>query len=68
MSRKNTKMSEQANAARAAYYRKWRKKNPEKQKEYNRRYWEKKARELAAAESEDFPVDPPVQEQSSITE
>ena len=68
MSRKNTKMSEQANAARAAYYRKWRKKNPEKQKEYNRRYWEKKARELAAG-SEDFPADPPVQEeQSSITE
>lgn len=32
-----------ANAKRAEYYREWRKKNPEKTKEYIRRYWEKKA-------------------------
>ena len=37
--------------ARAQYAREWRKKNPEKIKEYNRRYWERKAAEHAAAQS-----------------
>lgn len=32
-------------AARAAYARDWRKRNPEKQREIQNRYWEKKARE-----------------------
>ena len=37
-------MSEQAIAARREYQRKWRKANPEKVREKNRRYWEKQAK------------------------
>lgn len=37
-------MTDKARAARAAYMREYRKKNPEKIAEYMRRYWEKKAR------------------------
>lgn len=33
-------------AARAAYAREWRKKNPEKVKKYNENYWLKKAKEM----------------------
>ena len=36
-----------AKAAAAAYAREWRKKNPEKCREYQRRYWERKAAEAA---------------------
>lgn len=36
-------MSEAAKEARRKAAREWRKKNPEKAKEYARRYWEKKA-------------------------
>lgn len=32
-----------AKEAKRAYFREWRKKNPDKVKEQNRRYWEKKA-------------------------
>lgn len=32
--------------AQRAYQRAWRKKNPEKVKEYNRKYWERKIKEL----------------------
>ncbi|GEM_PF-1425906 len=45
-------MSERSNAARAArnaYAREWRKKNPDKVKDAERRYWEKKGREMATA-------------------
>lgn len=38
-------MTEEAKEAKRAYYREWRKKNPNKGKEYTARYWEKKAAE-----------------------
>lgn len=38
-------LSEQAKAARKAYYKEWRAKNRDKVREKNRRYWEKKAKE-----------------------
>ena len=40
-------LDEQARAARAAYFREWRKKNPDKVRESNRRYWERKAQKMA---------------------
>ncbi len=43
-------MSEAARAARNAYKRRWAKKNPEKVQAANRRYWERKARVVAAEE------------------
>ena len=43
-------MNELAIAARRAYKRKWQRENPEKVKEYQERYWTKKAVEAAAAE------------------
>lgn len=42
------KMSDEARAARAAYLKAWRKNNPEKQREYDARKWEKKAAALRA--------------------
>lgn len=42
-------MAEMTNAAREAqriYMREWRKKNPERVREKNKRYWEKKAQQL----------------------
>lgn len=43
-------LSEEAKAAHAAYMREYRKKNPEKQREYYRRRWEKAAAEQKAQE------------------
>lgn len=43
-------MSAEAKRAINAYVRKWRKANPDKVKAYNIRYWEKKAKELEAAQ------------------
>lgn len=40
-------LTKEAKEARAAYIRAWRKKNPEKVKEYEARKWEKKARQQA---------------------
>ena len=39
------KLSEQALAARREYQKQWRKKNPDKVRQKNTRYWEKKAKE-----------------------
>lgn len=36
-------MTQEAKAARAAYMREWRKKNPEKVREYEARKWERRA-------------------------
>ena len=36
-------MTEEAKAARRAYWREWRKKHPDKVREYQRRHWEKVA-------------------------
>lgn len=41
-------MNAQAAAARKAYIREWAKKHPEKIKQYQERYWTKKAKEMAA--------------------
>lgn len=48
-------LSEEARKARNAYYRAWRKKNPEKSRQHQERYWKKKAKEMqeqAEAEAE----------------
>lgn len=39
------KLSEEARKMKNAYLRKWRKKNPEKTKQHQINYWEKKAQE-----------------------
>jgi hypothetical protein len=39
----NSGLSEQAREARAAYFREWKSKNKDKVREYNRRFWERKA-------------------------
>ena len=44
---KKTALSEEARAARNAYHREWRKKHPEKMREYYLKRWEKKAAENA---------------------
>lgn len=43
-------ISEQARAAQREYLREWRRKNPDKVRENNRRYWERKAQQMAAHE------------------
>jgi hypothetical protein len=47
-----SKLDNAAREARNRYYREWRKKNPEKVKESNERYWAKKAAEMATEEKE----------------
>ena len=44
-------MSEAAREARNAYKREWAKKNPDKVKAANRKYWEKKDQEAQEAEA-----------------
>lgn len=41
-------ISEQARAAQREYLREWRRKNPDKVRENNRRYWERKAQQAAS--------------------
>lgn len=43
-------MTDKAKDARNAYRRKWAKNNPDKLREYQARYWEKKAAEQEAAQ------------------
>ena len=43
-------MNEQARQLRNAAMREWRQKNPDKIREYNRRYWEKKAESITIAD------------------
>ena len=45
-------MDKTAKAARAAYQRSWRRKNPEKVREINERYWLKRAEQELAKRSE----------------
>lgn len=45
-------ISEKAKEAQRAYLQEWRRKNPEKVQENNRRYWERKAQQMAALEKE----------------
>lgn len=50
-------VSEEAKAARREYYRRYRAEHPEKVREANRRYWEKKANKAAKqAKKEDFSI------------
>ena len=46
-------MSPEAKAARAEYYRSWRKANPEKRKRSIESYWERKAAERAARDPQE---------------
>lgn len=39
-------MTDAAREAQRAYMREWRKKNPERVREKNKRYWEKRAQQL----------------------
>ena len=41
-------MTAEARAARAKYMREWRKKNPEKQREYDAKKWERKGQQINA--------------------
>lgn len=54
-------MTEAAKEARKLYYRKWRKDHPGKDKEYHKRYWERKAQ----AEALDKPKQGAESEQAS---
>ena len=44
-------MTAEARAARAKYMREWRKKHPEKQREYDAKKWERKAALLKSGEN-----------------
>ncbi len=41
-------ISDQARAKRAEYYRDWRKRNPGKASEYQKRYWERKSQQATS--------------------
>lgn len=41
-------LSEAAKRAKAAYLKEWKRKNPEKQRQYVEAYWERKAAQLEA--------------------
>ena len=41
-------MTAEARAARAKYMREWRKKSPEKQREYDAKKWERKGQQIKA--------------------
>lgn len=45
-------LEERAREERREYFRQWRAKNPDKVRENNRRYWEKRAAKKAQAEQE----------------
>ena len=49
--RKST-MTDAARAAQNAYKREWNARNPEKNKEYQRRYWARKAKEIELSRQE----------------
>lgn len=50
--KKNTTMTDAAKEAANAYKRAWNARNPEKNKEYQRRYWAKKAKEMDLSRQE----------------
>lgn len=47
-----SKMTTAAKAARTAYLRDWQRKNPEKMREYQVRYWTRKAAQIEQAKRE----------------
>lgn len=50
------KLTIEARAARAKYMREWRKKNPEKQREYDAKKWERKAAQIRQAREQAAPA------------
>lgn len=50
--KKNTTMTDAAREAANAYKRAWNARNPEKNKEYQRRYWARKAKEIELSRQE----------------
>ena len=50
--KKSMTMTDAAREAANAYKRAWNKRNPEKNKEYQRRYWAKKAKEMDLSRQE----------------
>ena len=46
-------LTEAAKEAKRAYLREWRKRNKAKQREYENRYWERKAEEMEQKANED---------------
>lgn len=46
-------ISDQAKRERAAYYRDWRKRNPGKASEYQKRYWERKSQQVTIEKAPD---------------
>lgn len=55
-------MNEEAKAARRAYKRAWQRANRDKVKQYQTKYWNRKAQEAAATTSAGDPVDDHAQE------
>ena len=55
MTKSKTTMSDEARAERNAYKREWQRANPDKVKEQQRRYWQRKAdaKRAAIAEAQD---------------
>lgn len=45
-------LDEQARAARAAYFREWRRRNPDKVRAANRKYWERRAQRMQESAGE----------------
>lgn len=53
---KMIELSEAAREAKREYYRQWRKRNPDRKRESDRRYWEKKAHEATRRGAESNPI------------
>lgn len=49
----NKELSEEAKVLKRKYHREWQRKNKDKVKEYNERYWERKAEELRRGNTEE---------------
>ncbi|GEN35952.1 hypothetical protein [Aneurinibacillus danicus] len=45
-------MNDLAKQAKREYYKEWRQKNKEKIRQYNQRFWEKKAKEMKKVENQ----------------
>lgn len=51
------RLDEQARSTRAEYFREWRRKNPDRVREINKRYWQKRAMRLAAEKAKEESTD-----------
>lgn len=50
-------LTEAAKRQRAAYYRDWRRRNPGKASEYQKRYWERKSQQVTIEEASNEELD-----------